>query len=105
MALQGPHQSAQKSTRTGGVDCNTSCANVLSVTSRTFPMIHCLLINVCLDLIVACTPSWANSRAIAAPMPVPLPVTIATVFTTLIDVSSEGCDEICRSIDSCSSYF
>src|SRR5271154_3017581 len=34
-ALHGPHQAAQKSTRTGCSDCNTSCSNVASFTSKT----------------------------------------------------------------------
>src|SRR6266498_1896373 len=43
MALQGPHHTAQKSTSTGCFDCNTSCSNVLSVTSNGFAMMDCLL--------------------------------------------------------------
>src|ERR1700677_713443 len=34
-ALHGPHQAAQKSTRTGCSDCSTSCSNVASFTSNT----------------------------------------------------------------------
>jgi hypothetical protein len=37
------HHTAQKSTRTGCVDCKTSCSNVLSVTSMAFAMIDSLL--------------------------------------------------------------
>lgn len=49
MILHGLHQSAQRSTETGVVEYDTSGANVLSVTSCTFPMIHCLLIDACSD--------------------------------------------------------
>src|SRR5665213_3275845 len=43
-ALQGPHHAAQKSTRTGSVDCKTSFSNVASITSSTaLPAIHFLL--------------------------------------------------------------
>lgn len=35
---QGPHQGAQKSTRTGWEDCRTSVAKLDSVTSRTFAL-------------------------------------------------------------------
>src|SRR5262245_29655173 len=34
--LQGPHHSAQKSTRTGAPDCSTSASKLLSVKFRTF---------------------------------------------------------------------
>src|ERR1700691_6329889 len=34
-ALHGPHQAAQKSTKTGCSDCSTSCSNVASFTSKT----------------------------------------------------------------------
>jgi hypothetical protein len=56
-------------------------------------------------MIVTFAPSWAKSCAIAAPMPVPPPVTIATLFASLIDVASESRDEVCGSIDRCSSGF
>src|SRR5271156_76166 len=34
-ALHGPHQAAQKSTRTGCSDCSTSCSDLASFTSKT----------------------------------------------------------------------
>jgi hypothetical protein len=41
-------------------------------------------------VIVCYTPTLVNSQAIAAPMPVPPPVTIATLFDSLIDAPSES---------------
>jgi hypothetical protein len=44
--LHGAHHSAQKSTNTGLLDCNTSFSKELSVTIETFSLIVNLL---CLD--------------------------------------------------------
>src|SRR6266511_1011926 len=77
MALQGPHHTAQKSTSTGCGDCNTSCSNVLSVTSSGFAMMDCLLIDACDEPAVSCAYSptiailYRFGSAIARPAPNP----------------------------------
>jgi hypothetical protein len=52
---------------------------------------------------VTCAPTLANRLAIAAPMPVPPPVAIATLLADLIDAASACRDAIYGSIDRCSS--